>query len=310
MNFTHLQYFLMVAEELNITRAAERLYISQQSLSTHISNLEKEVNVKLFTRSPKLTLTYAGSLLVDTSQKILSLHSQFLNQVGDINQHYTGVLRLGISHTCGLTLLPRLFPKFRAEFPLVDFALFEGNSTQLEDELIHRRSDFLICFQPVWVENASVIPLAPVRLVLVVPKTFTDAVFGSQAQSIRHQAQDGGIDIAQFQKHPFVFLKRGNRARGLVNDYLHHRSFTPSVAIETESTVTALALAQAQAGIFLCPDLFLESKFSPLNMADDLDFFPLTEQAACSSLVLAHLNDLEISPFFHRFTQLVQELFR
>ena len=59
MNFQHLRYFLMVAEELNITRAAERLYISQQSLSNHIGNLERELDVKLFTRSPKLSLTYA-----------------------------------------------------------------------------------------------------------------------------------------------------------------------------------------------------------------------------------------------------------
>mgnify|MGYP000157029270 CR=1 FL=1 len=44
VNFLHLKYFLMVAEELNITRAAERLYISQQSLSNHISNMERELN--------------------------------------------------------------------------------------------------------------------------------------------------------------------------------------------------------------------------------------------------------------------------
>ena len=47
MNFQHLKYFLTVAEELNITRAAERLYISQQSLSNHIGNLERELDVKL-----------------------------------------------------------------------------------------------------------------------------------------------------------------------------------------------------------------------------------------------------------------------
>ena len=70
MNFLHLKYFLLVAEELNITRAAERLYISQQSLSNHISNMEKELDVKLFTRSPKLSLTYAGDLLVETATQI------------------------------------------------------------------------------------------------------------------------------------------------------------------------------------------------------------------------------------------------
>ena len=144
MNFLHLKYFLLVAEELNITRAAERLYISQQSLSNHISNLERELDVKLFTRSPKLSLTYAGDMLVDTATQILDLHSQFLTKVGDINRHYMGMLRLGISHTCGLALLPDVLPRFREEFPLVEFSLFEGNSSQLEEELCHGRVDLIV----------------------------------------------------------------------------------------------------------------------------------------------------------------------
>ena len=102
MNFQHLKYFLMVAEELNITRAAERLYISQQALSNHISNMERELEVKLFTRSPKLALTYAGDQLVQTATQIIDLYSQYLSKVGDINRHYLGVLRVGISHTCCL----------------------------------------------------------------------------------------------------------------------------------------------------------------------------------------------------------------
>ena len=135
MNFLHMKYFLMVAEELNITRAAERLYISQQSLSAHISNIERELEVKLFTRSPKLSLTYAGDMLVATATQILDLYSQYLSKVGDINHQYLGVLRVGVSHTCGLALLPDVLPRFRSEFPLVEFSLFEGNSNQLEDEL-------------------------------------------------------------------------------------------------------------------------------------------------------------------------------
>lgn len=311
MNFTHLKYFLMVAEELNITRAAERLYISQQSLSNHISKLEKEINAKLFHRSPKLSLTYAGTLLVETSHNILSLHNQFLNQVGDINQHYTGDLRLGISHTCGLALLPEIFPKFKEEFPLVEFSLFEGNSTQLEEELLHNRCDFIICFHPVMMEDVQLVPLTQVRLVLAVPKAFTQATFGSKAEEIRKNAHQG-IDIALFQDHPFVFLKRGNRARGLVNEYLRRRSFHPKTAVETENTVTALALAQAKAGIFLCPDLFLRPDFSvssPQILAN-LDLFPLMESTATSQLVLAYRRDYYLSQFSNGFIQITQQLFQ
>ena len=60
MNFRNLEYFLAAAEEKNITRAAKKLYISQQSLSEHIAKLEDELGVPLFERTPNLKLTYAG----------------------------------------------------------------------------------------------------------------------------------------------------------------------------------------------------------------------------------------------------------
>ena len=201
MNFLHLRYFLMVAEELNITRAAERLYISQQSLSNHISNMEKELDVKLFTRSPKLSLTYAGDLLVQTATQILDLYSQYMTKVGDINRHYLGVLRVGISHTCGLALLPVVLPQFRKEFPMVEFSLYEGNSTQLEDALSHGRVDLIICFQPIMIEGVTTVPLTEQRLMMVVPKPFPDQRFGIHAEEVRLQYAQGA-DISAFQQFP------------------------------------------------------------------------------------------------------------
>ena len=60
MNFLTLKYFIAVAEELSITKASEKLFISQQSLSKHIIKLEKELEVTLFERAPTMSLTYAG----------------------------------------------------------------------------------------------------------------------------------------------------------------------------------------------------------------------------------------------------------
>ena len=224
MNFLHLKYFLMVAEELNITRAAERLYISQQSLSNHISNMERELDVKLFTRSPKLSLTYAGGLLVETATQILDLYSQYQTKVGDINRHYLGMLRVGISHTCGLALMPDILPKFRQEFPLVEFSLFEGNSTQLEDELSHGRVDLIICFQPIMMDGVRTEPLTEQRLVMVVPRAFTDELFGERAEEVRAQFAQGA-DIGAFQQVPFILIKRGNRTRNIIDQYFLNSHF-------------------------------------------------------------------------------------
>ena len=306
MNFQHLKYFLTVAEELNITRAAERLYISQQSLSNHISNMERELDVKLFTRSPKLSLTYAGNLLVDTATQILDLHSQYLTKVGDINRHYLGLLRVGVSHTCGLALLPDILPRFRSEFPQVEFSLFEGNSNQLEDELSHGRVDLIICFQPIIMEGVEAVSLTEQRLVMVVPKVFTDQLFGEQAEEIREKFAKGA-DISAFQDLPFVLIKRGNRTRSIIDRCFNRYNFKPKLILETENTVTTLAMAQSGMGITICPELFLRALPAPGPASGGVDFFPLSDASMLSNLVIGYRQDRYLSHFGERFIQIAQE---
>ena len=307
MNFLHLKYFLMVAEELNITRAAERLYISQQSLSNHISNMERELDVKLFTRSPKLSLTYAGDLLVDTATQILDLHTQYMTKVGDINRNYLGVLRVGVSHTCGLALLPDILPRFRSEFPQVEFSLFEGNSNQLEDELSHGRVDLIICFQPIIMEEVRAVPLVEQRLMLVVPKTFTDQLFGSEAEDVRRQFAQGA-DLSAFHQMPFILIKKGNRTRSIVDRYFSRYDFKPKLMLETENTVTTLAMAQSGVGITICPELFLRALPAHNPSAGGVDCFPLTDPSTFGNLVAGYRGDRYLSHFGERFIQIAQEV--
>ena len=70
MNFQNLQYFLIVTEEMNVTRAAKRLHISEQALSRQIGKLEKELGAKLFERYPRFTLSPAGKRLKAAAEQI------------------------------------------------------------------------------------------------------------------------------------------------------------------------------------------------------------------------------------------------
>jgi len=306
MNFQHLKYFLMVAEELNITRAADRLYISQQSLSNHIGNLERELETKLFIRSPKLSLTYAGEQLVDTATQILDLHSQYLVKVGDINRHYIGTLRVGISHTCGLALLPDILPKFRSEFPQVEFSLFEGNSTQLEDELSHRRVDLIICFQPIIMDGTYATPLTDLRLMLVVPRSFMNDLYGARADEMRRRFAEGA-DLSVFQSAPFILIKRGNRTRSLADQYFNRYRFKPKVVLETENTVTTLAMAQAGMGITICPELFLRAQPTSSHAAEGVDVFPLSDPSIISKLVAGYRQDRYLPHYAERFIEITRQ---
>ena len=189
---------------------------------------------------------------------------------------------------------------------MVEFSLFEGNSTQLEDELSHGRTDLIICFQPIAMEEVVTVPLTEQRLVMVVPRAFTDRLFGDQAGEIRQQYAQGA-DIGAFQQLPFVLIKRGNRTRNIVDQYFSRYYFKPNLILETENTVTTLAMAQAGIGVTICPELFLRAFPVAGAGAKGVDLFPLTDPSTFSKLVAGYRKDRYLSHFGERFIQLVQE---
>ena len=86
MNFVDLSCFVMAAEEMNFTRAAKRLYISQQSLSRHIAKLEEHYGVRLFDRSAPLTMTREGNLLLKHARAILDEENQIKEELQDLRE--------------------------------------------------------------------------------------------------------------------------------------------------------------------------------------------------------------------------------
>ena len=159
INFLNLEYFLVAAEELNFTKAAKKLFISQQSLSNHISNMEKEFDVILFNRTTPLTLTYAGQALKEKAKQMLELRDETYRQLADIKDFSVGQLTLGLSHTRGRVILPEILPVFKDRFPNIDLKLVEGNSSELADDLLHGNIDLIIDMLPFKVENVETVPI-------------------------------------------------------------------------------------------------------------------------------------------------------
>ena len=100
-SLTSLKCFAAAAEELNFTRAAKRLFISQQALSSHISKLEEYYGVRLFDRGIPMTLTDAGRALQKHAREILSSVDDYAREVQDIKNFRQGELTVGIPVTRG-----------------------------------------------------------------------------------------------------------------------------------------------------------------------------------------------------------------
>ena len=130
MDTLSLYYFSEVAKDLHITRTANRLFISQQTLSNHILRLEESFGAKLLYRKPTLTLTYAGEYVLTFAEKIIRESSNLKDIIADKD---TGAILFGASILRMNTLLPDIMPVFSDRYPNVELRISDGYSKNLED---------------------------------------------------------------------------------------------------------------------------------------------------------------------------------
>jgi len=107
MNFSSMDYFVVLAQERNFTRAAQRLHITQQSLSSHIAGMEKELGSQLLVRRVPLELTYAGEVMLRYATGFQKFRSDMQREFCDISQKQKGILHVGAASTRGQMILPK-----------------------------------------------------------------------------------------------------------------------------------------------------------------------------------------------------------
>lgn len=304
MNFSNLEYFVAVAEELNITKAAERLYISQQSLSNQIIKLETDLDVKLFTRTPSLKLTYAGTSFLKHARNILDLYHQLLSEVEDIKQNMRGIIKIGVSHTRGRVLLPDILPSFQEKYPLFEVDLVEGNTETLESKLRHGEIDVLLSFTPRVQDGIESVKLVTDRLLLVVHRKFMRELFGDKTDYMRGKFSQS-VDISVFKNCPFLLLTKGNRVRTLVDRFVSKNKISPNIILETENTETAFALALKGMGICVYPEMFVTN-----NTYDEVDFFPITDEETLATLAVSYAQDRYLSKAVRDFIEIAVQVWK
>ena len=148
MDLRALHYFIVVAEELNITRAAERLNMSQPPLSNQIKGLEEELGVQLFIRGKRqLTITDAGMHLFRRARQIMELTEQTQQEMQSM-EGLTGDLNISLVEGRAPFLLARWISGFRLEFPRVSVHLWNGSGDEVMERLHRGLADLALVAAP------------------------------------------------------------------------------------------------------------------------------------------------------------------
>jgi DNA-binding transcriptional LysR family regulator len=245
MELRHFRYFLAVAEEGNVTRAAEKLGIGQPPLSQQILALERELGVSLFRRTGHgVTLTEAGDALLADARRLLDDAHQAVLNTQRAGRGETGSLNLGFTASSAFNpAVPALIRAFRNAYPGVGLMLTEGNTTQLLASLMEGRLD--VAFVRPGVHSFAGIALyqiasEPMKIVLPVKHRF---------------ASRRRLSMADLAGEPFVLIPR--EASPTLHDEIvsacRNAGFEPRLGQQAPQLSSVVSLVSAEFGISIVP---------------------------------------------------------
>ena len=145
MDIRELRYFLAVADEQNITKAAERLYISQPSLSKQMSNLEEEIGAPLFIRGGrKITLTESGILLKKRAEELMDLYDKTRCELMSHEKEISGTVYIGGGESRAMSITAAAAKKVMTDYPRIKFDFFSGDAQSVTEKLEKGLLDFAV----------------------------------------------------------------------------------------------------------------------------------------------------------------------
>ena len=160
MEIRELRYFVAVAREESISKAAEVLFVTQPNLSRQMQNLEKEIGQQLFVRgSRKITLTQAGQLLYKRAEEIIDLYNKTQVELNSPITDISGDIYIGGGESYVMGLVAKAAKSIQRQYPKVRFHLFSGDMVAVAEKLDKGLIDFGIFIEPANLEKYDCIRL-------------------------------------------------------------------------------------------------------------------------------------------------------
>lgn len=247
MNFNHLAIFLAVAEEGNLTRAAERLHISQPAVSKQLRELEKSLGLALFHRLSKgVRLTEGGEVLLVYARQIFALETEAGRALNELRNLERGQLSVGASTTIGVYLLPEICARFRAMFPGIEMQLEIANAAQIQARLLNNELDLALSEGFIFSQEIQTEVLGH------------DEIIGIASPG--SALLDEKLTIARLLREPILWRESGSGTRAVVESALRDRGFTSPARVSLGSTEAIKRAVMAGNGIAFVSRLTVEKE--------------------------------------------------
>ena len=309
--FNRKELIYTVYQERSISKAAQKLFISQPSLSIMIRKIEEEVGVPLFDRTSKpLRLTRAGEEYVKATEAITHIERDFENYVNAYNQLVTGSLTIGANQLLSSQVLPDYVAQFIRRYPSIDLHLVDDNPTVLENMISSGQLDLVIdnkrLDSTIFEQKLFQIE----RLLLAVPADFSCNA-GLEEYQLREQDILSGaylsetvkpVPLGRFQGIPFISMTKDNDTRSRADAMFHEVGVSPESILEIDRLVTLYNFVENGTAASVVSDTLVRSR---RHTSDRVIFYALRTPHAQRDIYVSYKRGRYYSRAMNAFMEML-----
>lgn len=259
MDTKQIEYILKIASENNITKAAEKLYITQPALNQQLLKLEKELGIQLFHRSrTDWRPTEAGAVYLENARRILQIKQDAYRQIGDIVSDKKGNLSVGFTPGRGIDMFSAVYPEFHKEFPAIIVTPHELSVKKQQTMIAHGELDigFLTLCSNHYTSD-EYIQIAAEEIFLAIPAKHPLSELQPRPSGAEMFPT---LPVTALQYEPFVLMYQESTIRQLVDGIFEQAGFQPNVLFETGNTNTILTMIRTNLCCGLIPYYYLREE--------------------------------------------------
>ena len=294
MDLKQVEYIVEIVKQSNITRAADKLFITQSALNQQLLKLEKELGTPLFYRSRSdCRLTEAGEVYIKNAYELLRIKKETYNTISDIGQMRKGNISVGFTPGRGITMFMNVYPLFHKEYPDVIIEPVELSVRKQQDLISQGQLDigFLtVCDK--CKATLRYINICKENIILAIPKTHALASYATNPFSV--------INLEKFALDPFVLMYKESSLRPLIDDLFETAGFQPKVLFDTSNNDAIVKMIKSGLCCGIVPYYYIK------NALEDIACFYLTGFPTWD-MVACYRNGSYLSHASQRFIVLASE---
>lgn len=258
MDLRQIENIVAIEQEQSISKAAERLFLTQSALNQQLLRLEKELGIQLFERKKHAMIpTFAGKVYLATAHRMIDMKKETYKIIHDISNETAGEISVAYSPERGSLLFSHIYPTFRRRYPNVTFSIHEAHVKKMETMLLQKEVTLACLTYSQGSKHAAIeyVDTKKELMVLGLPASHPLAHLAGE----RSWETFSSIDLALLRDEAFALVAKTTRLRTMIDDSFRAAGFLPKVLFESSSTATVVNMVKNQ----VCPAFFPQSYVDP-----------------------------------------------